>query len=162
MKTAAAFAKGLLELEGQLTPIIASLVTVEAKNKSLLDYSDNALVKDDLDRCKKRLNDIQVDSIDDTFIDQWAKDAPTSIRTALNSVKDPLRRLKRLHVLIGQLCSQLHQIVETEILNYDGGLSYGSYSYVSNQGHMEGEKEHNLESKATIQRSHSEDMTKKL
>jgi Histidine phosphatase superfamily (branch 2) len=31
MKTAAAFAKGLLELEGDLTPIIVSLVKVESE-----------------------------------------------------------------------------------------------------------------------------------
>jgi inositol hexakisphosphate/diphosphoinositol-pentakisphosphate kinase len=37
MKTAAAFAKGLLELEGPLTPILASLVTVEEKSSQMLD-----------------------------------------------------------------------------------------------------------------------------
>ena len=78
MKTAAAFAKGLLELEGQLTPIIASLVTVEAKNKSLLDYSDNAAVKEDLDDCKEHLNHIQREYIDDEFVNTWAKDCPAS------------------------------------------------------------------------------------
>lgn len=37
MKTAAAFTKGLLELEGPLTPILVSLVTVEEKNRLMLD-----------------------------------------------------------------------------------------------------------------------------
>jgi Histidine phosphatase superfamily (branch 2) len=36
MKTAAAFAKGLLELEGDLTPIIVSLVKVESECKVCL------------------------------------------------------------------------------------------------------------------------------
>eukprot|EP00606_Chrysophyceae_sp_TOSAG23-5_P000745 GSChrysophyteH2.ASY1.ANO1.1023.1 assembled CDS len=51
MKTAAAFAKGLLELEGQLTPILASLVTIEEKNRQMLDHGGNKQVKEDLDRC---------------------------------------------------------------------------------------------------------------
>jgi Histidine phosphatase superfamily (branch 2) len=34
MKTAAAFAKGLLELEGDLTPIIVSLVKVESEYRT--------------------------------------------------------------------------------------------------------------------------------
>ena len=103
MKTAAAFAKGLFELEGQLTPIIASLVTVEAKNKSLLDYSDNAAVKEDLDDCKG-MNHIQREYIDDEFVNTWAKDCPASIKQAINQIKEPLKCLRRLHVLIGQLC----------------------------------------------------------
>jgi uncharacterized membrane protein YcaP (DUF421 family) len=61
MKTAAAFTKGLLELEGNLTPILASLVTVEEKNRQMLDKGGNNEIKDDMDRCKEHLNVLQVD-----------------------------------------------------------------------------------------------------
>ena len=61
MKTAAAFTKGLLELEGNLTPILASLVTVEEKNRQMLDKGGNNEIKDDMDRCKEQLNLLQVD-----------------------------------------------------------------------------------------------------
>jgi hypothetical protein len=61
MKTAAAFTKGLLELEGNLTPILASLVTVEEKNRQMLDKGGNNEIKDDMDRCKEQLNLLQID-----------------------------------------------------------------------------------------------------
>ncbi|CAN0540342.1 unnamed protein product, partial [Ectocarpus sp. 12 AP-2014] len=53
MKTAAAFAKGFLELEGDLTPILVSLVSKESsKNSSvmMLDPSGNKNITKDMDR----------------------------------------------------------------------------------------------------------------
>ncbi|CAN0481039.1 unnamed protein product, partial [Scytosiphon promiscuus] len=53
MKTAAAFAKGFLELEGDLTPILVSLVSKESsKNSSvmMLDPSGNKDITKDMDR----------------------------------------------------------------------------------------------------------------
>lgn len=52
MKTAAAFAKGFLELEGDLTPILVSLVSKESsKNSSvmMLDPSGNKDITKDMD-----------------------------------------------------------------------------------------------------------------
>ncbi len=63
MKTAAAFTKGLLELEGQLTPILASLVTVEDKNRLLLDRNGNFEIMDDVQRCKDHMNLLQSDEL---------------------------------------------------------------------------------------------------
>ena len=55
MKTAAAFAKGFLELEGELTPILVSLVSKESsKNNSvmMLDPSGNKDITKDMEhRC---------------------------------------------------------------------------------------------------------------
>ncbi|XP_024027958.1 inositol hexakisphosphate and diphosphoinositol-pentakisphosphate kinase VIP2 isoform X4 [Morus notabilis] len=51
--SAAAFAKGLLDLEGQLTPILVSLVS---KDSSMLDGLDNASVE--IKEAKERLNEI--------------------------------------------------------------------------------------------------------
>ena len=58
MKTAAAFTKGLLELEGHLQPILNSLVTVEEKNRQLLDRGGNMedILQEDMDRCLNHLN----------------------------------------------------------------------------------------------------------
>ncbi|XP_035547617.1 inositol hexakisphosphate and diphosphoinositol-pentakisphosphate kinase VIP2-like isoform X1 [Juglans regia] len=51
--SAAAFAKGLLDLEGQLTPILVSLVS---KDSSMLDGLDNASIE--MEEAKTRLNEI--------------------------------------------------------------------------------------------------------
>eukprot|EP00258_Populus_trichocarpa_P028734 XP_024444753.1 inositol hexakisphosphate and diphosphoinositol-pentakisphosphate kinase VIP2 isoform X7 [Populus trichocarpa] len=51
--SAAAFAKGLLDLEGQLTPILVSLVS---KDSSMLDGLDNA--SSEMEEAKARLNEI--------------------------------------------------------------------------------------------------------
>ncbi|KAK4417700.1 Inositol hexakisphosphate and diphosphoinositol-pentakisphosphate kinase VIP2 [Sesamum alatum] len=51
--SAAAFAKGLLDLEGQLTPILVSLVS---KDSSMLDGLENASTK--MEEAKARLNEI--------------------------------------------------------------------------------------------------------
>ncbi|BAT83409.1 Inositol hexakisphosphate and diphosphoinositol-pentakisphosphate kinase [Vigna angularis] len=51
--SAAAFAKGLLDLEGQLTPILVSLVS---KDSSMLDGLDNASIE--MEEAKARLNEI--------------------------------------------------------------------------------------------------------
>ncbi|KAK4281036.1 hypothetical protein QN277_012576 [Acacia crassicarpa] len=51
--SAAAFAKGLLDLEGQLTPILVSLVS---KDSSMLDGLENA--SNEMEEAKARLNEI--------------------------------------------------------------------------------------------------------
>jgi len=55
MKTAAAFAKGLLELEGDLPPILVSLVHKEKGSMHMLDPSGNKEVKMELDECKEKI-----------------------------------------------------------------------------------------------------------
>jgi len=52
MKTAAAFAKGMLELEGELPPILVSLVHKEKTSTHMLDPSGNKEVKISLEQCK--------------------------------------------------------------------------------------------------------------
>jgi len=116
MKTAAAFAKGLLELEGQLTPIIASLVTIEEKNRNLLDHGGNKAVKEDLENCKKHLNILQRprNVIDEKFFKEFGSDCSAQTKQTILSMKDPHKSLQRLHVLIGQMCSSLNSIVSEE------------------------------------------------
>jgi len=111
MKTAAAFAKGLLELEGQLTPILASLVTVEEKNRQMLDKGGNFEIKADMDRCKDQLNLLQIDTeMNDDLLQKIAPDCPVAVKKAFLNLNNPLQRLKRMHTLIGQLCMQLNAL----------------------------------------------------
>ena len=127
MKTAAAFTKGLLELEGQLTPILASLVTVEEKNRQMLDRGGNVQIKEDMDRCKEHLNLLQQTDrvMDEELVDAIvAKDCPKAVRRALLSLGNPLQALRRLHALIGRLCARLQRIVELQELTM--GAAAGS------------------------------------
>eukprot|EP01040_Poterioochromonas_malhamensis_P002256 gene2256-2398_t len=113
MKTAAAFAKGLLELEGQLTPILASLVTIEEKNRLMLDRGGNFEVKEETDRCKAHLNLLQVDAeITDELIQQVAPDCPPTLKQAFYRLGNPLKTLQRIHYLIGRLTSQLELLIK--------------------------------------------------
>jgi inositol hexakisphosphate/diphosphoinositol-pentakisphosphate kinase len=108
MKTAAAFAKGLLELDGELPPILASLVTVEEKTRQMLDRGGNCEIKQYMDRCKDNLNLLQQDEImTDEKIELIAPSCSVAIKNAMISLKNPLKTLSRMYVLIGSLCSQL-------------------------------------------------------
>ena len=109
MKTAAAFTKGLLELEGNLTPILASLVTVEEKNRQMLDKGGNDEIKDDMDRCKEHMAQLLQSDADMStdLIDKVAPGCPIAVKKALLKVNNPLKCLRRMHELVGSLCAQL-------------------------------------------------------
>jgi len=150
MKTAAAFAKGLLELEGQLTPILASLVTIEEKNRNLLDHGGNKAVKEDLENCKKHLNILQKKDnvLDEKFFKSFGAECSSQTQQTILSMKDPFKSLQRLHVLIGQMCSSLNSIVSSERVEQ---------SDETEKAFME--NSHNLD---THVRSPSKDFSKKL
>lgn len=111
MKTAAAFTKGLLELEGQLTPILASLVTVEEKNRQMLDRGGNNEVKDDIDRCKAHLNLLQThDVMTDESVRVIVPDGPAATTRAALSLESPMKSLWRIYELIERLCEELEEL----------------------------------------------------
>ena len=56
MKTAVSFAKGMLELEGELPHILVSLVHKEKESIHMLDPSGNKEVKEEPERYKTRVN----------------------------------------------------------------------------------------------------------
>jgi hypothetical protein len=115
MKTAAAFTKGLLELEGQLTPILASLVTIEEKNRTMLDSSENFEMKQEMERCKEHLNLLQVDEpISDALIDVVAPGCSPAIRAQFKKLENPLATLKRIYALVEQFVQQLKEMAEQE------------------------------------------------
>lgn len=131
MKTAAAFTKGLLELEGQLTPILASLVMVEEKNRQMLDRGGNFEIKEDMDRCKQRLDHLQVDQdMTEELVQLVAPGATAALRAALFSLGNPLRTLRRMHELITEITVQL-----SCLCNFPGkdlqGIEVGQSTVVS-------------------------------
>ncbi|GMP30465.1 hypothetical protein CsSME_00005126 [Camellia sinensis var. sinensis] len=71
--SAAAFAKGLLDLEGQLTPILVSLVS---KDSSMLDGLDNASIE--MEEAKARLNEIITSGAKDIHSNK-SPDAPWTV-----------------------------------------------------------------------------------
>lgn len=115
MKTAAAFAKGLLELEGQLTPILASLVTVEEKDRQMLDREGNREIKEEMDRCKEHLHLLQSDrEITEELAQVIAPDCTSALKNALMKLKNPVKALQRMHALIGLMCDQLRVLDKQE------------------------------------------------
>lgn len=118
MKTAAAFTKGLLELEGQLTPILASLVTVEEKNRQMLDRGGNFEMKEEMDRCKKHLNLLQIDcEITDELIDVVAPGCSKSVKDAFLKLGNPLQTLHRIHCLVGELVNYIRNLSKAHEMN---------------------------------------------
>ena len=97
--TAAAFTKGFLELEGELTPILVGLVRKDAVTQDLLDFSKvgetspkNVMIRECL---KKVLNcdHILYDSIK-TLIGENNIDA--NMKNTLMEIGNPLQLLKRV------------------------------------------------------------------
>lgn len=116
MKTAAAFTKGLLELEGGLTPVLVSLVTVQEKDNQMLDHYDNLDIKQEVSKCKNYLN--RVLQMDTQFTEDMLYDiAPISssfMRSALLKLGNPRNTLARMHSLIGQLCVDIEDLRSRE------------------------------------------------
>jgi inositol hexakisphosphate/diphosphoinositol-pentakisphosphate kinase len=117
MKTAAAFAKGLLELEGSLPPILVSLVHKEKGSLHMLDPSGNKEVKRELDECKEKVNvNLQRDmEFDETSVSEHERivgpAALTSLHQALREVGNPRKTLFKIYNTIGELLNQLEDMV---------------------------------------------------
>ena len=101
MKTAAAFAKGLLELEGDLPPILVSLVHKEKGSMHMLDPSGNKDVKKELDECKEKITanlqrDIDVRTASEEELSQLIGPRQlSSLRSALYEIgKTPIVRFE--------------------------------------------------------------------
>jgi len=119
MKTAAAFSKGLLELEGEITPILVSLVAKE-RDQHMLDPSGNKEVKEELEHCKERIGqnlqrDMHVSSTDRTQLESIVGHSSlTAIHKALHSVGNPHQTLFKIRNLIGELIKQLDEMLDEQ------------------------------------------------
>ncbi|XP_037623099.1 inositol hexakisphosphate and diphosphoinositol-pentakisphosphate kinase 2 isoform X7 [Sebastes umbrosus] len=110
--TAAAFAKGLLALEGELTPILVQMVK-SANMNGLLD-SDSDSLTDCQQKVKARLHEIMQRGQEFTP-DDYQKLAPTGSPSLVNSMKiiqDPVKTCDKVYALIQRLNSQIRKRLE--------------------------------------------------
>ncbi|XP_066557678.1 inositol hexakisphosphate and diphosphoinositol-pentakisphosphate kinase 2 isoform X2 [Amia ocellicauda] len=110
--TAAAFAKGLLALEGELTPILVQMVK-SANMNGLLD-SDSDSLSGCQHRVKARLHEIMQKDQDFTEED-FDRLAPTSSSSLVNSMKvvrNPVKTCDLVYALIQSLTSQIRKRLE--------------------------------------------------
>ncbi|XP_036962409.1 inositol hexakisphosphate and diphosphoinositol-pentakisphosphate kinase 1 isoform X2 [Acanthopagrus latus] len=110
--TAAAFAKGLLALEGELTPILVQMVK-SANMNGLLD-SDSDSLTDCQQKVKARLHEIMQKDQELTQ-DDYQKLAPTGSPSLVNSMKvieNPVKTCDKVYALIQSLTSQIRKRLE--------------------------------------------------
>lgn len=113
--TAAAFAKGFLELEGDLTPILVSLVTTLGRDANkMLDHSGQADATEEMQGIKAKLKSLL--QRDYTSMEELkAAIAPLkteSIIQALEIIKNPKEALVRLLELIRKLRAEIAEKVQ--------------------------------------------------
>ncbi|XP_029001245.1 inositol hexakisphosphate and diphosphoinositol-pentakisphosphate kinase 2 isoform X6 [Betta splendens] len=110
--TAAAFAKGLLALEGELTPILVQMVK-SANMNGLLD-SDSDSLSSCQHRVKARLHEIlqkDRDFIEEDF-DRLAPTCSTSLVSSMKIVQNPVAICDQVYALIQSLTSQIRTRME--------------------------------------------------
>lgn len=122
MKTGAAFTKGLLELEGDISPILVSLIHRGRSDVHMLDRAGNHEAQDLLAQAKQHVErafqvDVSTkgDDSDDDAIDAMPKtpaararrliapDGPASVLAALRELGNPRKALDRLYALVDGL-----------------------------------------------------------
>ncbi|XP_062009959.1 inositol hexakisphosphate and diphosphoinositol-pentakisphosphate kinase VIP1-like isoform X2 [Rosa rugosa] len=125
--SAAAFAKGLLDLEGQLTPILVSLVS---KDSSMLDGLENASVE--MEEAKARLNEIitsGVKTAQSNGIPPWMADGGGLTPNALELLPDLVKLTKKVTEQVRQLAKDEDEELMTSsydvILPYDQAKALG-------------------------------------
>ncbi|XP_062370066.1 inositol hexakisphosphate and diphosphoinositol-pentakisphosphate kinase 2 isoform X2 [Cinclus cinclus] len=110
--TAAAFAKGLLALEGELTPILVQMVK-SANMNGLLD-SDSDSLSSCQHRVKARLHEILQRDREFTA-DDYDKLTPSgsiSLIKSMQVIKNPVKTCDKVYYLIQSLTSQIRQKME--------------------------------------------------
>lgn len=105
--TAAAFAKGLLALEGELTPILVQMVK-SANTNGLLDNDCDSSKYQNM--AKARLHELMQDDRDFTPEDRIKINPGNalSINQALDFVKNPVKCCNHVHSLIQSLMNIVH------------------------------------------------------
>ncbi|XP_072527872.1 inositol hexakisphosphate and diphosphoinositol-pentakisphosphate kinase 2 isoform X3 [Salminus brasiliensis] len=110
--TAAAFAKGLLALEGELTPILVQMVK-SANMNGLLDNDIDSL-SGCQHRVKARLHEIM--QKDEPFSEEdFEKLAPTcstSLMNSMRAVENPVSTCEKVYSLVQSLTSQIRKRLE--------------------------------------------------
>ncbi|XP_029421755.1 inositol hexakisphosphate and diphosphoinositol-pentakisphosphate kinase 2 isoform X4 [Nannospalax galili] len=110
--TAAAFAKGLLALEGELTPILVQMVK-SANMNGLLD-SDSDSLSSCQQRVKARLHEILQKDRDFTNEDheKLTPSGSISVIKSMHLIKNPVKTCDKVYSLIQSLTSQIRHRME--------------------------------------------------
>ncbi|XP_043099680.1 inositol hexakisphosphate and diphosphoinositol-pentakisphosphate kinase 2 isoform X4 [Puntigrus tetrazona] len=110
--TAAAFAKGLLALEGELTPILVQMVK-SANMNGLLD-NDIESLSGCQQRVKARLHEImQKDEIfTEEDFDRLAPTCSSSLLNSMKAVENPVSTCDQVYTLVQSLTSQIRTRLE--------------------------------------------------
>lgn len=131
--TAAAVAKGMLELEGELTPILVSLVRKDGNANDMLD--DTAAVADQMTAVKRRLHaKMQLDAeatdeeLQESLLPGRAR-AP-SLHNALLAIENPLARVKQVHLAVKKLTAAVGELISRNELQGELKLYHGETLYM--------------------------------
>lgn len=108
LKTAAAFLKGLLALDGALAPILASMVRNDDESKTMLDDSTRA--QEQLDKIKVQLEklmhfdtEVHKRSLNEEFVEMFGEVPPKVVSDTFNQIGNPVSRMTRMYDLIGNI-----------------------------------------------------------
>ena len=107
-KTAAAFTKGLLQIEGALAPILAIMVMNDKEAKKMLD--DSSAAKDALDAVKIKIADFMHYKGDDMVYEYYKRfneRIPRILVDLFNTLECPYRRLKEIAQLVDNVVTQI-------------------------------------------------------
>ncbi|CEM21967.1 unnamed protein product [Vitrella brassicaformis CCMP3155] len=112
--TSAAFTKGFLDLEGELTPILVQLVIRDGKAHALLDdtspVEERGYVKEQIDQFLH--NDVDL-RLAPALLDEFAPSTfSLGLRENLLKIQNPLRSMKKVKGLIDQFTCQLGSELE--------------------------------------------------
>ncbi|XP_065175495.1 inositol hexakisphosphate and diphosphoinositol-pentakisphosphate kinase 2-like isoform X1 [Sycon ciliatum] len=111
--TAAAFAKGFLALEGELTPILVHLVK-SYKTNNMLDKSDAA--SDLMAQVKAHLHTIlrqEADFTDEDVVN-LAPTLDSALTRAMDVINNPTKTCERLHRLVNIMVEQIQDLDEED------------------------------------------------
>mmetsp|Transcript_20184 Transcript_20184/g.30750 ORF Transcript_20184/g.30750 Transcript_20184/m.30750 type:complete len:759 (-) Transcript_20184:58-2334(-) len=112
MKTGAAFTKGLLELEGDISPILVSLIHRGRTDVNMLDRAGNHEAQDLLAAAKNHVEqafqvDLPLNDFNNGEFLEIAPDGPASVLAALRQIKNPKKALENLYALVDGLVNAL-------------------------------------------------------
>ncbi|RHY05424.1 hypothetical protein DYB36_000668, partial [Aphanomyces astaci] len=113
-KTAASFAKGLLELEGDIVPILVSLVLKSKDADSMLDQSGSS-AQEMILQVKERLHNILHRGDDCGLLrTNSSSRLVRSVAAALDVVEQPMKKMERMHKLLNSLKEQLTTFLDND------------------------------------------------
>eukprot|EP00045_Choanoeca_perplexa_P014496 m.170651 g.170651 ORF g.170651 m.170651 type:complete len:1136 (-) comp16695_c0_seq3:167-3574(-) len=113
--TAAAFAKGLLQLDGEITPILVSLVRKDKAVNTLLD--DTKAARETMDRVKKTLHAALSQDIDSEHLMSQIAPLNTlafSQRAALKRLGNPRKAMHSLYTEVSNFVTALDEKTKQE------------------------------------------------